>query len=316
MRVLCIGGLGVIGRAVADEHAADPSWELVVADSRPDAGCEHVVDVRDGAAVSALMGATAPDVVVNLAALVSFPVIAADPTAAAEINLVGSLHVLEAARDHGVRRVVFGSSKAVYGNITGAHAHPTYLPVDEDTTLAPINPYDALKVAAEVTGRVFADQHGIDLVALRFGTIFGPGKTARHGYSALFSRFVEAAVAGARCHVEKGGDQGDDLMYVRDCARAIVAAARAEGDVGAPYNIASGRRTTVREYVAALREVVPGADVSIGDGLNYADEKVSYRSVLDIGRAGERLGYAPAYDLRDGIADYVEWERSRDNSSR
>jgi UDP-glucose 4-epimerase len=321
MRVLLLGGLGVIGRATTEELLAATDHDLVVADTTASAPTPpHVpyesVDVTDAGLLTSLFERTGPDVVVNLAALVSFPTIREHPVRAADINLTGSLRVLEAADAVGARRVVFGSSKAVYGHIEGSRAHPEYRPVVESDVLAPRNPYDAFKVAAEVTGEAFAAEHMLDFIALRFGTIYGPGKNSRHGYSALFSRFVEAAVSGGPEHVERGGDQGDDLTYVRDCARAVVAAIEAAPGTAGAFNVATGRMVRVRDFVRAVRAAVPGADISIGDGLNYADETVSYRSVLSVDKAREVLGWAPAYDLATGVADYVAFERSRVSSAR
>lgn len=310
-----LGGLGVIGKATIEESAATDRHDLVVADTRPDPAAHHVLDVRDGDALNALVAEVKPDAIVNLAALVSFPAIRADLCGAADINLLGTLRTLEAAREAGVSKVVIGSSKAVYGHIDGPHGDPTYEPVPESHPLTPRNPYDALKVAAEIMGREFGEQHEIDVIALRFGTIYGPGKNARHGYSSLFSRFVEAAVQGTAHHVPHGGDQGDDLLYVRDCARAVLAAAQAPAGTTGSFNIATGRCSRVSEFVATLTSLEPAAEVSIGAGMNYAGETVSYRSVLDIASARDVLGFISAYDLEAGITDYLATERRRLSST-
>jgi UDP-glucose 4-epimerase len=314
-RVLCTGALGVNGvwavRALLHRGA-----DVVATDAREDfslapelaggAVVFRTLDVSDADAVDAAVAEVAPEVVVHMAALM--PAAAqADPDRGYRVNVMGTANVLRAARAHGVCRVAFTSSKGAYGAIEGAHGHPGYAPLAEDAPLRPVSIYDHAKVASEGLGLNYAADGGPAFVALRFANIYGPGKLARHGPMSLVSRLIEDAWAGRPTRIAHGAQQRDDQVYVRDVGEAIALAALAPGlPRAAIYNVASGEAPTLAEIADAVRAAVPGADIEVGPGLDPMGLGVPYYCVLDQTRARRELGFAARYDLRSGIADYLQ----------
>lgn len=313
MRILVTGGIGVNGSWVT-RKLLQRGHEPVVFENRADlslvqdiAGQFPLVsgDVRD---VDALVDACRThrvECIVHLAALMP-PDSQANLLRGFEVNALGSVTVFEAARLAGVRRVVYSSSKSAYGAIPdGEHAHPHYRPVPETHPCDPVIAYDIGKLAPEYMGRNYASDHGLEFTALRYGTIFGPGKLARHGEMSIFCAIVENAVDGRPTRIPLGGDQVDDLMYVDDAAEGTVLAALAPTLPHPVYNIASGVGTSLLDFGATVRSVLPSADIEIGPGLDYLGMGINFYSVSDISRAGRELGYAPRFTLREGIEHYV-----------
>jgi UDP-glucose 4-epimerase len=251
-----------------------------------------------------------PDVVIHLAALL--PVEAqADPYLGYTVNIMGTANVLAVARELDVRRVVFTSSKAAYGEVTGIHAHPTYQALTEDDALAPKKIYDHAKVASEGLGINYQRTGGPEFAALRFATIFGPGKVGRHGPMSQISGIVEDAVAGRSVRIKQGGDQCDDYLYVRDAAAAIVAAAVHKEPLShSIYNIGSGKARSLFEFAELVRKLIPDADIEIGPGLDPMGFGVSYYSALNSDRAKQDFGFA-APELASALHDYVQTLKER-----
>lgn len=311
VRVALTGALGVNGVFVLREllaHGADllatshvrdfglaPELENQVGFERVDV-C-RLDELRESFA------AFRPEVIIHLAAIL--PVEAqADPRRGFEVNVMGTANVLAAARELGTRRVVFTSSKAAYGAVGGEHGHPTYRPIGEDDRCNPRAVYDHAKLASEGLGANFARTGGPEFVALRFATIFGPGKVGKHGPMSLASSIVEDAVAGRTVRIERGGDQRDDYIYAVPAAEAIVAAALHPAPLKHHvYNIGSGRGTSLTEYAALVKSEVPEARQEIGPGLDPMGFGVSYYSVFDCSRAAE-FGFEPP-DLQAGIHAFV-----------
>jgi len=228
-----------------------------------------------------------------------------NPPLGLQVNVQGTINVLEAARITGVRRVAFTSAKAVYGQIRGVHAHPHYQPVPEDAPKNPDSIYGATKLAAEHFGLHYARKFGVDFVALRLATLYGPGRLARHGAVAMMSEMLERARNGLGMQITKGTEQGDDLLYTPDVASGIVRAVFAEALKDRVFNIGSGHATTLGQFAAAVREVFPEARIEVGPGLDYWGMGKLYYSVLDVGRARSQLGFTPRFSLVDGIRDYA-----------
>lgn len=311
MRVLVTGGLGVIGHRVA-RLLSGRGHEILATDRRDDGldrskiaeASFNQLDVRDAEAVSRAVARFQPDCIAHTAADVNTDRLQADPRHGVMTNLVGTVNVLEAARAQGVGRFVFTSSRAVYG------------PIDEDTVsqaaaeedcLKPRYVYDVCKAAAELLGRNYHRDSGVDFVALRFATIYGPGKSARHTHASLFSRIIEEAV-GLGSVVVPGGEHDEfDLIYVEDAARAVAACVEAPRLSSLAYNVSSGVATPLRTFVDHVAAEVPGSRLEFA-----ADEhavRVRYRLPLTPKRIEEELGFRPVYGLADGVRDYVETVR-------
>ena len=158
----------------------------------------------------------------------------------------------------------------------------------------------------EQTGLYYAQAMGLDVIVLRFATTYGPGKTARHGNMGVTSQIVEAPFAGRAFRIEQGGEQQDDFIYNKDSALGIYLACTTAGLKSRVFNIGSGVGATLNDMAAAVRRELPGADIEIGPGLNYLKSPYPMCSIYDVTRAREELGFAPAYDLQSGVADYVQ----------
>jgi UDP-glucose 4-epimerase len=310
MRVLVTGGLGVNGSWVV-RRLLELGHEPVIAENRLDRSLisdlpEEVplveLDVRDLSAIRQAMADYQVERVVHMAGIML-----ADqaPVTAVEVNVAGTAAVCQAAVDSGIDRVVFTSSRAVYGNITGAHAHPRYTPITEEHAFEPAKLYDVTKAAGESVGRWYARARGLSWVALRFATIYGPGKQVRHGGVSVYSKLIEEPAAGRPVHFERGGDQRDDTIYVADVADAIVRAVTHPGPRYDAYNISSGTGVTMGDIAAAVRAEIPDADITIGPGLDPFEVGASYYGVLDGSRAREDLGWSAQFDLAAGVRDYL-----------
>lgn len=314
MNLLITGGLGVNGTWVIRKLMARGYTPLVLDNRRdfsliPDLKGEfEVIDasVNDVALLTRIFQERKIQRVLHLAALMP-PAIQENPLNGVMINDLATAQVLEAARVAGVERVVFTSSKAYYGEVWGAeYGHPTYKPVPETHPIQPITIYDSTKVNSEIVGQHYQRSYGLEFVALRFGTIYGPGKLTRLRNIAVYAKLVENPLAGKPVRIAQGRDQGDDMVYVDDVAEGIVLATLKDKPRYSAYNIATGKARPLEDYANAVRQVIPGADIEIGLGLDYFQVGVNWYCALDITRAREDLGYAPQYSYEAGVRHYVE----------
>lgn len=154
--------------------------------------------------------------------------------------------------------------------------------------------------------REFSQRYGLQVICLRFPALYGPGRLARHGAVALHSRLIEGAMAGVEVVLPRGGDQRDDLLYVRDAARAVALAAGAEGVRSFDFNVGSETTVALRDLVAILEALCPKARLRVGPGLDPVDLGYSQYCLYDCARARKELGYRPQYSLEAGVRDYIE----------
>lgn len=317
-RAFVTGGCGVNGswivRDLLERGFAVTAFDQNANDAlMPDLRGQYEIlvgDIRDGALVSRLVHARKPSVIVHLAALVGFPHGRPDPKLVYDVNLGGTMNVLEAALVGDVPRVVFTSSKSAYGIVTGAHARPHYQPVPEHHVGVPPPPsflslYGHAKVAGEGLGFHYHKAFGLDFFALRFATICAPGKLARHGPMSIHSRLIENALAGARTVIEHGGDERDDIVYVRDVAQAVGLAVTSSDHGADVFNVGQGRAFSLHDMADAVRGCIPSADITIGPGYDFMNVGFGAYNVLDITKIRERWGYLPQYDLPAMVRDYV-----------
>lgn len=319
MKILVTGHAGMNGSWTCRELVSR-GHEVVGGDTRTGLDWEQQLgssfssvhlDITDAAQVDAVIAEVRPDVIAHSAAITNPE---DNPVLGMQVNAMGSVNLLEAAARHGVTRFVYSSSKAVYGEIAGEHGHPEYRPVDEEHVRAPITQlrvYAATKYLIEEVGRRYAESRGLDFVALRFATIYGPGKAGPVG---VISKLIEGALDGTPVEIPKGRDQKDDFIYVKDVANGTADACEAGPLTEWAFNIGSGRAETLQDIADAVALCLPTPpEVSIGPGLDYLGINGLY-SVLDPSRAKAQLGFEPEYDLKAGIADYVETVRQARSS--
>lgn len=307
MRILVTGGAGFIGSHIAD-LALQGGHEVAVLDNLssgsranvPGGAALHVADLRDPGAVRAVVEGFRPDVVNHQAAQASVSVSVRDPLLDAETNVLGTLHLLEACREFGVRRVVFASTGgAIYGDI------PEGERADESRSPHPYSPYATSKLAGEIYLATYRAQYGLDYSVLRYANVYGPRQNP-HGEAGVVAIFSERALAGEALRVHGMHAPGDggcvrDYVYVGDVARANLRASLGELPVQL-LNIGTGQPTTTAELAAQLTRV-SGRSVPIHDAPPRPGDVA--RSLLD--PTAYRAHFGEPTALGEGLAQTVAW---------
>jgi nucleoside-diphosphate-sugar epimerase len=236
------------------------------------------------------------EVVLHQAALPSVPRSVQDPLTSNATNVIGTLNVLLAARDHSVRRVVYASSSSVYGS------RPE-LPKREDQPAVPISPYATAKLAGEGYARSFHHVYGLETVSLRYFNVFGPRQDPTSQYAAVIPKFIIALRDGQPPVIFGDGEQSRDFTYVDNVVEANVLAMDAPAAAGGVYNVACGERITLQRLVAELRDLL-GSDVeSVYADPTPADVR---HSLADLSRASDELGYKVLVPLREGLERTIQ----------
>lgn len=246
-------------------------------------------DIRDADAVRRAM--TGVTHVLHQAALGSVPRSVEDPWTTHEVNATGTLGLLLAAREAGVRRFVYASSSSVYGD------SPT-LPKIETMPVAPRSPYAISKLTAEQYCQVFAALYGLETVALRYFNIFGPRQDPNSQYAAVVPKFMTAAFGGSAPTVHGDGLQSRDFTYIDNAVAANLLACEAPGVAGTVCNIACGRSATLLEILGMIGTIAGRAVRPEHGPARAGDVKHSLASI-DLARA--RLGYEPRVGLEEGL---------------
>ncbi|MBI2366815.1 MAG: NAD(P)-dependent oxidoreductase [Deltaproteobacteria bacterium] len=312
MKVLITGGMGVNGAVTARLMVQD-GLRPVLFDNRMDLTLMGdikekvdlvVGDVCDQAALEKIVDEYKITHIAHLAALMPEPA-EADPRLGIKVGVDGTVNVLEVARAKNIKRVVFTSSKAAYGEIGGEYAPPTCKPVREDFPKRPADLYGSIKVCCEEVGRYYRETYGIEFIALRFVSIYGPGKEARHGPLSFYGQLIEKAREGAQWIIPQGGDQLNDAVYVGDVARSVYLALKAPAPGEWTFNIGTGKAWTPREFLTAAAKLFPHHKIELGPGPSKLGRSKQSYCVFDISAAKKHLGYEPAYDVERGVRDYV-----------
>ncbi len=236
--------------------------------------------------------------VLHLAALVSVPESVDRPERNFDANLAGTHNLLLAARDAAVRRLVFSSSCAVYGD----HAAPHH----EELAPRAFSPYAAAKLSGEQLCSSFTHVYGLPTVCLRYFNVFGPGQNPRGGYAAAIPQFITALLDGAPLRIYGDGHQSRDFVYIANVVEANLLACGVDAAVGGVFNIGTGRETSLLELLAILGEHA-GRTVAP----EFAPPRAGdiRRSYGDISHAKSVLGYRPSVTLADGLRTTFDWYR-------
>jgi UDP-glucose 4-epimerase len=306
MSELCLitGGAGFIGSHLVEALAAGGRRVRVLdnlSTGRGEnlaAGAEFVEgDVCDPAAVA--RAAQGAEVIFHLAARASVQHSIEDPLGSHHVCATGTLHVLDAARKAGARRLVYAGSASAYGIPAGEVQ-------TEADPLRALSPYAAAKLAGEFYCQAFAATYGLETVVLRFFNIFGPRQRADSPYSGVIALFAAALLQGKTPRVNGDGLQSRDFTYVGDVVQALAKAAEAPGVAGRTYNVGTGRGTSVLDLVAALNRLL-GTQVKPERGPARAGDIRHSRA--DISAARRDLGYDPAFSFEEGLRRTLDWYR-------
>jgi UDP-glucose 4-epimerase len=305
---LVTGGAGFIGSHLTARLLAEGGCVRVLdnfstgsAANLPSTGADLEVihgDVRDLAAVErAVQGTTA---IFHQAALRSVPRSVLDPLATNEHNVTGTLHVFEAARRAGVRRVVYASSSSVYGD------RPD-LPKREDQAPAPISPYAVSKLAAERYGSVWHRLYGVETVGLRYFNVFGPRQDPASEYAAVIPKFILWGLRGEPLEIHGDGRQSRDFTYIDDVVNANLRAGLAPDVGGEVFNVGGGERTSLLEIIERLEKILERTLERRHTPLRAGDIP---HTLADVSKGQRLLGHTPRVGFDEGLARTVEYFRS------
>jgi UDP-glucose 4-epimerase len=279
---LATGHWGLVKRLVANASLVEPI----------------TADIRDGVAMSRAMEGV--EIVFHEAALGSVPRSVENPCESDEVNVHGTVLVLDTARRAGVRRIIFAASSAAYGDT------PT-LPKHEDMTTGPLSPYAVSKISGEQYFRVFASLYGMETLSLRYFNVFGPNQLPEGPYAAAIPRFVRSALAGEPITIFGDGEQTRDFCFIANVVSAnLLAAATPRKLGGEVVNIAAGRRISLNDLVKEISRVL-GKKLDV----RHVDPRPGdvKHSLADITRAKELIGYEPTVTWENGIPPTIEFLR-------
>lgn len=309
MKVLLTGGAGFIGSWVADALIAGGN-EIFIIDDLSTGKIQNIpkdanfakADIRDREQLEKIFDDFKPEVINHHAAQVNVRNSVKHPIFDAQVNILGTINLLELSIRHEIKKFIFASTGgAIYGE-------PEVIPCAENTLLAPISPYGISKYAAEKYLNYYRAVHGISLVVLRYSNVYGPRQNP-HGEAGVVAIFCDRIKCGNPCEVFGDGKQTRDYVYVEDVAKANILSLNAE-DV--TLNIGTAIETSVNDIVSELKRVT-NRDVQVLYGPRRSGEVG--RIALKITRAEELLGWRPSVKLDEGLSKTWEWF-SRDQVSR
>ncbi len=263
-------------------------------------GLEHEVELVSGDLLDleTVQKATeGVEVVFHQAALRSVPFSVENPHLVNRVNVEGTLNVLIAARDMGVRRVVYASSSSVYGDAPS-------LPKKEKQTPRPISPYAVSKLAGEHYCRVFTTLYGLETVCLRYFNVFGPGQDPDSQYAAVVPRFIVGTLHGETLQVHGDGLQSRDFAYIENVVDANLLAAQSQEANGCVFNIGHGKAHTLMDVIDLLRQVMRSELRWVHSPERPGDVR---QTLADISQAKRHLGYRPRISFEEGITETVKY---------
>ncbi len=308
-RVVVTGGAGFIGSNLAEELCKGN--EVVVIDNLSTGHIENVRNLVKSKKIKFVKGTIAnlpllkrtfkgADYILHQAAIPSVPRSVADPILSNEAGITGTLNVLVAARDSGVKKVVYASSSSVYGDT------PT-LPKREDMVPSPLSPYALTKLTGEHYMRLFNDLYGLGTASLRYFNVFGPKQDPKSEYAAVIPRFIAKTFSGEPITIFGDGEQTRDFTFIKDVVQANIKAAESSS-VG-HFNIAGGKRISINDLIKTIFKIA-GKETKVKyDPVRPGDVK---HSLADISKAKEAFGWNPQYSLERGLKETVKWF-SKDN---
>jgi UDP-N-acetylglucosamine 4-epimerase len=319
MRILITGGAGFIGSNLAGHLLGLPEVTLVrVLDNLSTGFANNLKefeghekfefvqgDIRDYD--TCLEACASMDLVSHQAALGSVPRSIQDPLMTNAVNINGTLNVFTAAKESGIRRVVYAASSSTYGD------HPG-LPKVEAEIGNPLSPYAVTKYVNELYARVFHQVYGLSLIGLRYFNVFGPKQDPNGAYAAVIPLFMKAVLDNEPPKINGDGDSSRDFTFVANVVQANVRALFTESTeaLNQVYNIACGERTTLNELFERIKGIA-GSDLAPIYGPERAGDV--RHSLADISKARQMLGYEPAISVAEGLRKAFDWYRQHHNYS-
>lgn len=305
MRILVTGGAGFIGSHVADAYVGS-GYEVMVIDNLSSGKKEHVpeaarfvlCDVASDTAVEAVR-TFRPEIVNHHAAQINVRASVADPQFDAQVNILGSIRLLEAARENGVRKFLFASSGGA------GYGEQERFPAEEIHPIRPVSPYGAAKMSVEHYLSFYRAQYGLEFTALRYANVYGPRQDP-YGEAGVVAIFAERLLRGQTAIVNGDGGQTRDFVYVGDVVRANMAAL-ARGD-GLSVNIGTGVETDVNTVFRILRDLSGSRQEEIHGPAMPGEQR---RSCLENRLASYELGWYPEISVEEGLARTLEYFREK-----
>lgn len=306
---LVTGGAGFIGSHIASALARDGA-RVRVLDDLSTGHRENIEEI--GGDVDFIQGSVADEELLNKAledvelvfheaAIPSVPRSVEAPRQTHIASVDGTFSLLVAARERGVRRVVYAASSSAYGD------QPT-LPKSEEMRPDPLSPYAVAKLVGEYYCRAFTRVYGLETVSLRYFNVFGPRQDPGSQYSGVVSRFISSLLSNERPVIYGDGEQSRDFTYIDNVVFANLNAASAKEASGKVINVANGQRITLNQLLAELKDLTGKQDVTA----EYLEPRVGdvRHSLADITMARELLGYESKVDLREGLQRTIDWWKS------
>jgi nucleoside-diphosphate-sugar epimerase len=303
---LVTGGAGFIGSHIASALIAGGA-RVRILDDLSTGHRENLEEI--GGDIDFIQGSVADEeqlnkaldgveLVFHEAAIPSVPRSVEDPRQTHIASVDGTFSLLEAARDHKVRRVVYAASSSAYGD------QPT-LPKSEQMLPDPLSPYAVAKLVGEYYCQVFTRVYGLETVSLRYFNVFGPRQDPGSQYSGVVSRFISALLSNERPVIYGDGEQSRDFTYIENVVFANLSAAEANDAAGKVINVANGERITLNQLLAELKDLTGKQEVTA----EYLEPRVGdvRHSLADITMARELLGYESKVDLREGLRRTIDW---------
>jgi len=306
MKILVTGGAGFIGSHVADAYI-NQGHEVVIIDNLSTGRKEFVnpkarffeLDIRSDKAHRLILEEKF-DVINHHAAQINVRKSTDDPIFDADVNILGTLNLLEAAKKTGVKRFIFASTGgAIYGE-------QDYFPANEEHPTKPISPYGIGKLTVEKYLYYYNYVFGMSYVVLRYSNVYGPRQNP-HGEAGVVAIFCERMLTGEKATINGDGKQTRDYVFVEDVVRANVLALETD-HVNEIYNIGTGKETDVNTIFCKLRDMI---DLKIEEFHGPAKPGEQRRSVIDPAKAEKLLGWKPVYDLEEGLKATVEFFKSQ-----
>ncbi|MBD1399559.1 NAD-dependent epimerase/dehydratase family protein [Pelovirga terrestris] len=307
LKILVTGGAGFIGSHLVDLLLSQ-NHQVVVLDNFSTGKLDNLPSADRGLSIvngdirysdTVEQAATGCDAIVHLAAVASVQASVEDPCGTHQVNLVGTLNLLEVAKKQGIKRFVYASSAAVYGDTNE-------LPVSEATQLNPLTPYAADKLAGEYYIDFYRRQYHLKPVIFRFFNIFGPRQDPSSPYSGVISIFLQRAQANQPITVFGDGEQTRDFVYVAELVRLLEQAVTTTEPAAMPMNVGNGKQTSLNQLLAAIQDFS-----SHPLDIRYSNPRsgdIRY-SCADNQRVREQMGFHNQYPIADGLKRTWEWMR-------